>query len=70
MVKMDEVIGTPVQRIRAVGDGDTIGPGSKKLFVFYLPGHSGDHVSFYEERQAHFPRASLHVLIILIWVES
>lgn len=49
MDKIGEVTHTPVQRMQMIGDGDSIDLGGKKLSVFYSPGHSGDHISFYEE---------------------
>lgn len=49
MKKMGEVLDIAAQQIQMVSDGDFIDLGGKKLSVFYSPGHSGDHISFYEE---------------------
>lgn len=49
MEEMGEVFDIPAQRIQMIGEGDSIDLGDKKLSVFYSPGHSGDHISFFEE---------------------
>ncbi len=62
----------PAHRIRVVADGDSIDLGDKKLTVLRTPGHSGDHISLFEEATGtlfpgdtaclHYPQLG-HVLI-------
>lgn len=70
--QMGEAADIPADKMQLVGDGDSIDLGGKKLSVFYTPGHSGDHISFYEEETEtlipgdstclHYPQLG-HVLI-------
>jgi len=48
--RLGEAIDVPEERIREVRDGDSLGFGDTELTVLYTPGHSGDHVSFFEKR--------------------
>jgi glyoxylase-like metal-dependent hydrolase (beta-lactamase superfamily II) len=47
--RLGETADVPGARIRPVSDGDSVDLGDKRLAVLYTPGHSGDHVSYFEE---------------------
>lgn len=69
---LGETADVPASRIRPIDDGDSIDLGDKRLVAFYTPGHSGDHVSLFEEATRtlfpgdtaclHYPQLG-HVLI-------
>lgn len=46
---LGEPIDIPEERIEVVGEGDQVDLGNMKLNVVYTPGHSGDHISYFEE---------------------
>jgi glyoxylase-like metal-dependent hydrolase (beta-lactamase superfamily II) len=70
--RLGEAVDVPGERIRQVSDGDSLDLGDKRLTVLYTPGHSGDHVSYFEEATGtlfpgdtaclHYPRLG-HALI-------
>jgi glyoxylase-like metal-dependent hydrolase (beta-lactamase superfamily II) len=51
---LSEKLGLPVdtqnERIKVVGDGDRVDLGGKELSFYYTPGHSGDHISIFENK--------------------
>lgn len=69
---LGETADVPASRIRTIDDGEAIDLGDKRLVAFYSPGHSGDHLSLFEEATRtlfpgdtaclHYPQLG-HVLI-------
>ena len=45
-----ETAPVPAERLRAVGDGDTIAVGARSLAVVHTPGHASHHVALHDSR--------------------
>lgn len=70
--QLGDPLDLPEERTVQVEDGDTVELGDKHLVVYYTPGHSGDHISLFEESTGtlfpgdtgclHYPQLG-HVLI-------